>query len=85
MRSSIVAALAAISLVAAPTASLAARPADASSLSLANSPRAGHAIRNANGLEGTGLIIAGVAAIAVIIVFFVLLDDNNNNGMPRSP
>ena len=82
MRSSLISALTAISLIAAPTASLAAKSGGATALSLNQGVRAGAPVRDANRLDETGYIIAGVAAVAVIILIFVLLDDDDE---PESP
>jgi len=81
MRSSFVSALAAISLIAAPTASVAASSGSASALSLANSPaaRAGANVQGASKLDETGWILVGVAGVAAIILLIVLIDDGNND------
>lgn len=81
MRSSFVSALAAISLVAAPTASVAATSGSAAPLSIANSPtvRANANLQNPNSLDETGWIIVGVAGVAALILFFVLIDDDDDD------
>jgi hypothetical protein len=80
MRSSFVSALAAISLIAAPTASVAATG-GASALSIAGNPqvRAGAGVQDANQLDQTGWILVGVAAVAALIIFFVLIDDDDDD------
>ena len=83
MRSSLISALTAISLIAAPTASLAAAPGGAASLSLSQAVRSGAPVRDVNRMDETGYIIAGVAAVVVIIFFFVILDDDDDE--PSSP
>lgn len=84
MRSSFVSALAAISLVAAPTASIAATSGSASPLSIANSPavRASANAENSNQMTETGYILAGVAVVAAIILLIVLIDDGNDSNSP---
>lgn len=82
MRSSFIAPLAAISVALAPAAASAGPPSDASALSLASS--AGARLESPNQLEDSGLIIAGLVAIAVIIIFFVLIDDDDEDA-PTSP
>jgi hypothetical protein len=81
MRSSFVSALAAISLVAAPTASVAATSGSASALSIANSPnvRARADLQNPNQLDETGWILVGVGVVAALIIFFVLIDDDDDD------
>jgi hypothetical protein len=80
MRSSFVSALAAISLIAAPTASVASAG-GASALSIAGNPevRAAAGVQDANRLDQTGWIIVGVAAVAALIIFFVLIDDDDDD------
>jgi hypothetical protein len=81
MRSSFVSALAAISLVAAPTASIAATSGSASALSIANSPaaRAGADLQDPNNMDTTGWVIVGAAAVAALIIILVLLDDDDED------
>ena len=81
MRSSLIAALAAASLVVAPTVSIAATASDASALSLQGQVRVGAETGDANRLEGSMLII-GLVAVAVIIALILLLDDDDD---PESP
>ncbi|HYJ51976.1 MAG TPA: hypothetical protein VEW04_02295 [Allosphingosinicella sp.] len=84
MRSSFVSALAAISLIAAPTASIAATSGSAAPLSIGNSPaaRASAGLQNENRLDETGYILVGVGAVALIILFFVLIDDDDDSDSP---
>jgi len=83
MRSSFVSALAAISLIAAPTASVAARTGSAQALSINNPAlRANPGVQSPNQLDETGWIIVGVVGVAALILFFVLIDDDNG---PDSP
>jgi hypothetical protein len=84
MRSSFVSALAAISLIAAPTASIAATSGSAAPLSIANSPtaRASADLQDPNSLDETGYILLGVGGVALLILFFVLIDDDDD---PDSP
>jgi len=79
MRSSLVAALAAASLVIAPTASLAASSGGADALSLAQATPSAADLQRPNDAVGSGLIIAGVVVVAVIVLFFVLLDDDDDD------
>ena len=84
MRSSFVSALAALSLIAAPTASIAASSGSASALSIASNPsaRASADVQNPNQLDETGWIIVGVGGVILLILFFVLIDDDDD---PDSP
>jgi hypothetical protein len=81
MRSSFVSALAAISLIAAPTASIAATSGSASALSIAHNPavRAQAGMNNPNNMDETGYILVGVGVVAAIILLIVLLDDDDND------
>ncbi|MFL6862020.1 MAG: hypothetical protein ACJ8DZ_03375 [Allosphingosinicella sp.] len=82
MRSSLISAFTALSLIAAPTVSLAAGQGDARALSLSGA-RVGAPARDANRMDESGYIIAGVAGLAVIILIIVLIDDGNEG--PSSP
>jgi len=83
MRSSFTAAITAISLIAAPTAAIAA-PSDSSALSLAQGARSGASLKGANAMDDTGYILLGVGAVVLLILFFVLIDDDDED-LPSSP
>ncbi|HEY5710393.1 MAG TPA: hypothetical protein VIT38_00740 [Allosphingosinicella sp.] len=84
MRSSLISALAAISLVVAPTASIAARPGGAAPLSLSQDIRAGAPVRDANQMDETGYYLIGGGVVLLLILIFVVLDDDDED-FPSSP
>ena len=85
MRSSFTAAIAALSLIVAPTAAIAAAPsANASDLSLSQGARSGASLQGANGMSDTGYVLLGVGGLALLILFFVLIDDDDED-LPSSP
>ncbi len=69
-------AVAALSMATAPALAAPANP--AMSLSVAKSVRASAPSKNASQLHGTGLVVAGVAAVAVIVGIVLIATDNKS-------
>lgn len=67
-------AVAAMSMATAPAMAAPVNP--AASLSVAKSVRASTPTKNASKLHGTGLIVAGIAAVAVVVGVVLIATDN---------